>query len=275
MNKLPLPKSYFKKLTSLSTENLVARLAATDVGMQIMKKGEAEAKKIISNLSQRYDEFGDAASDFFKRRAQYYSLLAGLFVAFVMNVDALALFEAYLDNPEMRAAVVAKSELISSSYEQASKQLEDLKKKAEADGATDGAATLDVIKQDVNAIRIQVEDLKGAGVPIGYSLNVAPATIWTTDSGNSAYWRLFLSIPWFLRVFVSGLLVGLGGAFWFNVVTNLMKATRGGGAGGGPSDAGKRSPQTPKDPVKRNQDIFMAVATGKMPLASSSSSGSG
>ncbi len=78
-----------------------------------------------------------------------------------MNVDALALFEAYLDNPEMRAAVVAKSERITSNYEQASKQLEDLKKKAETDGATDGAATLDVIKQDVNAIRSRSKTSKG------------------------------------------------------------------------------------------------------------------
>ena len=62
---------------------------------------------------------------------------------------------------------------------------------------------------------------------------------------------------WAMGVFATGLLIGLGGPFWFNVVrklTDVLNVARGGTltTATEPGDSAK----TPADPMKANRDTF-------------------
>lgn len=257
-------RASFKNLTSLSTEDLFKRLASTNFGKKIKKKTEAKIDEIVDSLSHSYDEIGAATSDLFKRKAQITSLLVGIVVAFVFNANAIQIYKSYLFNPQARAATVVR---VDAALENFTKMTENMK---ESDTTTStgnttstdnqkGYETQNELVEDVNIIREEIKNLKDMSFPIGYTSDKAPLK-WPKDSLFKSWFNFVI---WVLEVFGTGLLIGLGGPFWFNVVrklSNVLQVIR----GVTPAAAVTGDSTTVSaDPKKSNRDAFKM--TGELP----------
>ncbi len=250
-------KSILRPLASLSTEDFFKRLAGTDIGKQIKAKGEAEIDELVDSLSLAYDEIGVVATDLFKRRAQIFSLAAGILVAFGLNVNALLVFQSYLDDPLLRAKVVAQADSISAKYKESIDKgdVTGFKDKEEAE------AFAESFKKDVAS-------LEKSGVTIGYSRDVRPGKLWRKDEAKSAdektlSRKIIGTVFWGLGVLGTGLLIGLGGPFWFNIarkLTEVIQVARGGAATDGSET--RKSTLAAADPMKSHKDTFKKIGGG-------------
>ncbi len=238
-------------LASLPTVDFFKRLAYTDIGKHIKAKGQAEINKFVDSMTSAYDAFGDAATELFKRNSRFISYLAGLLVALGLNVNAIIIFQAYLDNPQARAKAVAQAEAVAKKFEdRVDKSKQAFKDKEE-------------IEEYVKTFKQEVADLEKMGITVGYGWEVPPTNLWTGDQHWG--WKLWFTLLWLLGVLGTGFLIGLGGPFWFDIVrklTDLLRASRGGPTTS-PQPQASRSPATPVAAVEVNREIFNM--TNEMP----------
>jgi hypothetical protein len=242
-------KSRLKELSGLSTEDLFKKLAYTNIGKRIKARASAEIDESVDSLSISYDVFGLAATDLFKRKAQLTSLLVGVVVAFALNANALVIFKSYLDDPQARAKAVA----------QANAALENFARRTDI---PEGFENREALHNHVDSIRGEIEDLGDMSVAIGYSRQSVPAS-WFGEGSHFGWWPGV--VFWALGVCATGMLIGLGGPFWFNVVrklTDVLQVVR----SGAPAAAEPGGPtRAPADPMKFNRDTFR-IAGGSPPL---------
>lgn len=233
--------SRLKGLAVLSTEDLFKKLACTDVGKKIKTMAEGEIDEALDSLSQSYDAFGAAATDLFKRKAQITSLVIGVVVAFALNANAFMIFKSYLNDPQARAKAVAQAEAA----------LENI---TSATDTPQGFQTTEELVKHVNSIKAEITHLGDMDTPIGYGLNKVPAT-WFDETSDTD-WRWPRVVFWALGVLATGLLIGLGGPFWFNVVrklTDVLQVVR----GAAPTAAEPGIPvRAFAQPVKTHRDTF-------------------
>jgi len=203
-----LPVRYlFRSLVKLPTEDFVKRLAKTDIGEKIKESAETEIDEAVDAISLSYDEFGKVATDLFQRRAQIISLIAGLIVAFSLNVNGLVILRSYLDDPVLTAEVVD--------------QADDLKERFELSMAEAGSSKAIRNGREIvvatEELQKSLEGLSASRLSFGYSSDATP-----NKPGTGDWEKCF----WVLCVLATGLLIGLGGPFWYNIVNKLMDILR-------------------------------------------------
>ena len=86
--------------------NGVTDALAPPAGDEGDDKREEELKKKLGEISDKYNEHVSGVSATYKCRAQFTSLLVGIGLALLMNVDGVRLFEAYLKDSELTAKVI-------------------------------------------------------------------------------------------------------------------------------------------------------------------------
>lgn len=268
-----------RRLARLNAEQFMSRLGGSDFGDHVSEAirsaGIENPEAALKDIAARFEQFGREASVFFERRARLLSVIAAMVVAWLMYVQPYELFRTFMDKPEVTGAVIAMQADVMNKYEaQVSKAAEDAAKAADADAAAeasgDAAAaentqkTLDEAnaKRDeaIAAMKAATGTLTAAGVPIGWTKQRLDAAGFKADNAfglpipNDS--RSMKTILWLI---VGGLLVGLGGPFWYDMVKSLSsirtlatgakslantgEASKDSGAAGG--DA--LQPQTPVD----------------------------
>ena len=237
---------------SLTPVEFAQRLARTDLGAMLAKKAEAEWQTLLNGVLERFDFYGQAAGETFRQRAKVISLAVSFVSAFVLNVNAVALFSAFANRPQLSEAVVLLQDQAQQSYVDAQKRRAD----AQAGGAENPASAEQVQKEvqaTLNQVKTQFASLVTAGLPIGWSAANCPAepidefcrTLrdlpkWTCAdqcgwlqqlSAAGTFARACIAFPfghlhWFFSTLLGGLLIGLGGPFWYNVCTSLSRAAQ-------------------------------------------------
>jgi len=92
----------------LSTPEFVEQLARSKVGEKIgarISKGEDD---LIVRLASEFERYGDAARNYFARRAQVLSILVAIILAFILNVDSIRLFQALASDNDVANRVLAQ-----------------------------------------------------------------------------------------------------------------------------------------------------------------------
>ncbi len=240
-----------RSLERMSTEDFLRRLGDTQPGQLLLKVGKdraADLEKQLDRLALKFEELGKCAGDFFARRAKILSIAVGIVLAFLGNVNGKEIFDTYLENPRAAQAVIDRGEEIQQNWQQAEQRLDQTLKDLQAKGA--GAETEGEIRRlvgEVNAglssLQADAEGIESSGLPIGYrdGAPVPPFGLW-----DWSWWQ------WFLIVLLTGVLLGLGGPFWFDVVmrlTAVRQAVRGGGGQAAPAApaGGPAPPASPPD----------------------------
>jgi len=253
----------------ISLEHVLRKLIETDAVQKHAAQAGDDLKKELEKLARKFEEYNSAIGAAFKRRAQTYSTIIAVLFAIVANVDGLRIFEAYLNDKNLRETVIAQQESFETTFENALERQEALAAKVtalkeaqkdlaehSAGGSTDAAAQeryeeavtqaekdlaeaagLKQISTNAEKIRNEFAALVDLGIPMGAAFypfcgrsflgflsdeGQSPASAEKSGCGDTApateSQDLFF---WWLRVIGTGMLIGLGAPFWFDVAKRI------------------------------------------------------
>ena len=198
-----------RRLGSLSLMAFMERLGGSDYGAQLVTQasnaGEKGVEWMLKDVAQKFDAFGAEASEYFEARARLLSVIVGFVLAFAINVNAIALFETFMKRPDVTRAVIARGESVTKSYENLQKQVAVLNESAQ-DAPNDAARAS--VQRAADEAAAAVDSLQSVGVPIG----------WNTQSVAEFRRSSAMSL---MGLLLGGLLIGLGGPFWYKAVQTL------------------------------------------------------
>ena len=243
-----------RELDSLTLTQLAEGLVDTKVGKKIWSCGREYATQVVDDIARRFQRFEDGATAYFAQRAQMLSLLVAILLAFMLNVDAVRLFSAFLSDRQLTAQVLAEGANITAVYRQQEAKLAETRAAQNAqhappqpkstvdthaaagssgvtaaDQESSDNATLQALKENLAFLNQQITTSTALGLPIG-----AAYYPWCLDNSRGATCKQTLSISnvretilavrfaeWMISVLLTGFLIGLGGPFWFNAYSNL------------------------------------------------------
>ncbi|MBL8480854.1 MAG: hypothetical protein JNJ60_01555, partial [Rhodocyclaceae bacterium] len=253
---------FLKRLPDTPVFALLKNSAAYKTLQQELQNDEAAAKALLERLANRYDQFGEAASAYFKSRARMLSMLVGIALALVCNINAMRIFDTFLKNPDLAARMQEQAESI-----RAAADAQAARAAAQAGTAAD-AETLREMQGELVQAKQTLDAYRSLGLPIGWDfypnchaasqdpkcLRLPPQPATDTSAAGAARKLsdqrvigalrarldvlgidagLFGNIArtagrdpqgmvaWLLVLLLSGGLIGLGGPFWFSVVSRL------------------------------------------------------
>ena len=102
----------------VSTEHLLRRLAELPRVKKLSAQAADKVKKEFYRLACKYEEFGSAVSASFKRRSQFWSIVFGVGLAIVANVDGIRVFEAFQAKSGLTQTVIARQGQLRTAYDQ-------------------------------------------------------------------------------------------------------------------------------------------------------------
>jgi hypothetical protein len=219
------------RLGELGVQPFMERLGGTSFGATIVNNaavaGEQAIAQALKDVSQKFEAFGREASVYFEARARLVSVIVGIVLAFAVNVNAFALFDTFMRQPDVAEAVIKRGSEVQKAFERLKESANEVDTSAKPDpanGAAGSRQSADEARKAMDEARQQVDQavksLSGVGVPIGWS----PAAF---RSATTNPWAITYA---FFGLLLGGLLVGLGAPFWYNAVrglTNIRTLIRG------------------------------------------------
>lgn len=214
---------FIEKLTSmtggsptLSTIEFIRRLAGMEIGKRLAKRAESEVDALIDYISKRYEEYGRWSSQIFRRYSQIGTVIVSVLVALCLNINAVTIFRAYQNNEQLTQKIASQAVQAMAAY-QAQAELRRAATQTDGDESTQIDSDVENLKASVSEFRKSIDEAKKLGLPIGWTDDrfFNPLDIQKTG------WFL-----WILSTVCTGLLIGLGGPFWFDLVKRLTFVTQ-------------------------------------------------
>lgn len=213
----PTAKNSVSVLTPLA---FAERLARTDVGKAILEQGKDEIDLLVKDFVRTFDRFGRAASEKFRKNATFTAIVIGVVFAFATNVTTDRIFVTLFNNPDIRTALISDADRALADNEEILKKIESALNDPKN---TLPPADLEELKTDVSSIRERFGALAAKGIPLGYGYfpycankgarNCNPAV--EVGWEHYVFWAFFTAL--------AGVLIGLGGPFWFRVFSSLSQ----------------------------------------------------
>lgn len=224
----------FEKVSSEHVARKFAEQLASQ-GLPSMSGTNAVLRGELDRLIQRFEALTSSMSAEFKRRSQLTSIVLGVFVALAFNINGLRIIDEFIAKPELSKEFSAQLDATEA----------DVLKKLEGLGSADAGSVSDA----AIGIESAVERLSNRGIPIGWQYRPHCVFLERTVDGSgfdlSEPIRSILRLidqnlpakvggctgvpeqderrPYtdlFLVVF-TGVLIGLGAPFWFDVAKRL------------------------------------------------------
>lgn len=242
-----------RQLGSLTSLDFAERLARTDIGTRLRQMAETERALLINGLVQKFEYYGKGAATYFGQRAKALSVAVAIVLAFAANIDTFHLANAFLTSPQLTERLIAQSPTIETDFKVQSVRLEHTL--ADTSLSTDEKNVhLEDIQKQIAAAHSALSSLIAQGLPIGW--DYYPLCHAADQDTRCTVADQLTPIAWGLSTLLAGLLIGLGGPFWFEVCSNLTsvlqipRAERTDGhtaTGGGATAPGSTKPQTPAE----------------------------
>jgi hypothetical protein len=198
-----------RRLGSLSLMAFMERLGSSEYGAQLVTQASAAGEKgiawVLKDVAQKFDAFGAEASEYFEARARLLSVIVGFVLAFAINVNAITMFETFMKRPDVTAAINAQANAVTARYEELQQKAGSLQETAQETTSEEARAS---VQQAADEVSVAVQGLKTSGVPIGW------------NSQSIAEFRRS-TLTSLIGLLLGGLLVGLGGPFWYRAVQTL------------------------------------------------------
>lgn len=222
----------------LSARDFLVRLSRTEIGTRLYEAAKADWDGTVGRIEARYDELSAAASEWFRNSNAVASLLVGVALAFALNIDGLRVFDFFLRNPNQAAAVVGDAEAYLKAHQDAQERLAEASRTLETAAMDDKASRAEAqrilgeVATTYRTVETQRHRLADLGLPTGakffpYCRTAADGTD-SPDPGCGQPWpaRGPALAGWFLVVGLTGVLIGLGGPFWYNAASGLLRVTQ-------------------------------------------------
>jgi hypothetical protein len=243
-----------RELTSLTPAEFMERLGSMDVG-QLIKKANDDANgagaaaadavdAILKDVAQKFEAFGKEAGTYFEGRARLLSVCVAIVFAFAIRVDAIELFNTYLRDPNARNKVIEQTQAVTAQHKAATEAAEALQKASGGTPNPDVKKQVDAIQKEwkaaIDNTRSTVKQYSDLGLPIGWTKENASLNPWAPTCGKEdgtfrvikkgetckegekpdvvGCWNM---IALAASLLLGGILIGLGGPFWYDTVMGL------------------------------------------------------
>lgn len=270
-------------IENLTPLSFAERLGRTDVGKTILLEGEETIDQLLTDFTRSFDRIGRAATEFVASRARTLSIIVGIGLALIANIDASRLITTLIEDPDLRMELIKQADETIAANQKATRELEELAKQIEDNKLEDDQ--VEKIKEAIKAINTRVDTLQSRGFPIGFEYfpycpdgkkdstckrieAVKASDKITSPISNINYTEIGAWVRWVVMCVVAGFLIGLGGPFWYQVflkLSQLMQVARAlglGGKGKVAEQAQDDAKSTPEDMVKPKsvKDAFEIAA---------------
>lgn len=283
---------------TLTTYSFLQRVAKTEVGQELEQLARSELRETLTDLSRTYERYVAASNELFRRYAHVTTtLIAGIF-ALTLNIDASRVFTHLMDSPDTRASLIAYGEEAAQENRDAVAELNQLIAQLEMRKrqAGDGAASAEVGFSDVQEVEEKIDELSVAlapliethQIPMGWSYypfcgspRLSAAAAWVSglfgaaaegeaddaepcSDAEAAKDRTLLG--WAANVLIAGILISLGGPFWYRVYSGLSRiAAVANTVRGGRSDTIEKNAagQTASQAALTDEDILKTFETAR------------
>jgi len=251
-----------QQLASMTMMQLADRLADTEVGKAIAQRGSQYVDNAINDLAQKFERFGDAASQRFQDQARCWCVLVSILIALIVNLDAVRVFQALLHDDALRSGVIARyGSLVEDNAPRPADLVQSLRAMAELqDQGAISAEDLQTFRQNVASAQLQLAELHDTGLPItieswpfctgvlgntGRGARVqspAGAQPSPADRKCTEVTQAFVSLAgvqqvatrvlssagviWLISVLLAGALIGLGAPFWFDLARGMTRGAQ-------------------------------------------------
>lgn len=247
-----LGKAWFKwtdragnrfRIDALSTVAFAKRLSETDLVRDVSRRlvdigAETDVKAAViadltHDLESLYDRYRATAKERFRKNAQSLTVVISIMMALVFNIHAGRLFLGVMDTEgaELRETLINDAEDRHAAYVAAEQKLQATLKALEAvDGDDEATAKLtgDLEQQIADLQGVIQQDKATALMPVGMAYYPHCRFSAEHSSGENcpdSFWRLEL-LGWVFNALLAGVLIGLGGPFWYGVFTSLSQLTQ-------------------------------------------------
>ncbi len=212
---------------------------AMDALLATARSVEEAAAKIEFWFDTRMEQL----SDTYRRNIQYLSLVVGLVLSLVLNVDSLHVARTLWNDPALRATVAAaatsaiQSGELGASIDQ-TRQQQEAARAAGQNESTEEAQPGPTNEQLEQAARLTVEQLLSLRLPIGWEIAEVPGGCFTPnvnralcDNGRNIWNLLPANNPdWFgllarkaLGYLITVIAIAQGAPFWFDLLNRLAR----------------------------------------------------
>lgn len=233
--------------TELTLQDFLTRLSQNAEFKALAKTSTRPREELLADIGEKYKEYGEFMTNYFRRRAQVISLLAGIALAVVANIDGIRLFERFLNDPALTARVEAQAKQLEGVIKTAQEKTNELPTTQEST-----AKELTAASTAASQLLTSYSDIR---LPIGWTYfpMCAPSTdkeqpgidprcpapgpkSAQTDNAIDIFVANMKALKgtkksdlftWLLRTVMTGFLIGLGGPFWFDVAKKIT-SLRGG-----------------------------------------------
>ena len=226
-----------ESLNKLDVQQFMTRLGDSQYGDALRRAmnrvGTDLADEVLRHVAQQFEAFGVEAGEYFQRRARLLSVLVALLLAWYGNVNPYDLLRTYLTDDKVTAGVIALQQEVEQRYKETAETLGVRTKRlankvADKPGVIPTGPEADDLKRDLEQVtkvtNQSIDELRTLGVPLGWTptrlgeinferrgcLNWPWPSAWNAKSVTAVMWML-----------IGGLLIGLGGPFWFDAVRSL------------------------------------------------------
>ena len=213
----------------VSTEHVFRQLLTLP---GVVNDSRSQLVRNLREFNVEYNQLCAAAKTRFKNNSHNWSVVIGLMLALVMNVNALRIYEAFMANPALTATMVAQMDNLLGQSEKARARLE-----AAAESGDTG--DLEEINQRLELLQTQLGGLEEMGIPIGWSYaphchlvdaisasasaasSCVPETV--AQAASQASGGPASALAAIIASMITGLLIGLGAPFWFDLAKRLAQ----------------------------------------------------
>ena len=250
-----------RRISVLTTLAFAERLGRTDVGKAILDEGEVQLDLLVNDFVRTYNRFSRAASEVYRRNAQMIAIAVGILLAIGANIDASRLVATLIEDPDLRSDLIQSADDVVSQNQAALDGLREAGAALSTDSEDDSA--LDKVKDAIAALeknKAEFNDLSEGRLPVGLGYfphcYLPTGAVEQQPSAEAAGMRQLQSIKdwsecrakrpeyvslwgylrdlwgelprplffqWLGMTILAGVLIGLGGPFWYHVFTSLSQ----------------------------------------------------
>lgn len=216
--------------SELTQDEFLRRFARNGVGKAISEKKSEHVSETVEEIALRYDEVAEGAREYFKSSNQIMAMLIGIVLALSANIEGFRIFKGFVEQP-------ATAEQLIENKDEYKKRLEtaeaDFQKtvtelgKANGEQSRQTKESLDDAVAAFKEVRTKLAALVTEGIAMGWSefphCRLSDSQSCPTGAPALGFQQTML---WLICTMITGMLIGLGGPFWYDAVKGLTRATQ-------------------------------------------------
>ncbi len=200
----------------VSTKEMLEWLTRSDLGKELASSLQDKGEALFARLGERYEALGDRFTASFRKDARKWTTFIAVVVALVLYFVTIVVLSTYMTATESREAVLSQQEAILDRYQGF------LNEQADSQSVRE-------LSVQISTLREATQSLEAGGFPIGWKLfpwcrgEQTDGRCGGTREGIDAVllWPL-----WVIGLALTGVLAGLGGPFWHDIVTGITHSAQ-------------------------------------------------